>query len=71
VALETAQYFETKKVQATGFVTLPVVTHRIVNPLAYTDVPETAGLARSINTQPAVRRNSETNPTSQHNRGMY
>jgi len=42
-----------------------------VNPLAYTDVPETAGLARSINTQPAVRRNSETNPTSQHNRGMY
>ena len=41
------------------------------NPLAYTDVPETAGLARSINTQPAVRRNSETNPTSQHNRGMY
>jgi len=42
-----------------------------VNPLAYTDVPETAGLARSINTQPAVRHNSETNPTSQHNRGMY
>ena len=41
------------------------------NPLAYTDVPETAGLARSINTQPAVRHNSETNPTSQHNRGMY
>ena len=41
------------------------------NPLAYADVPETAGLARSINTQPAVRRNSETNPTSQHNRGMY
>jgi len=41
-----------------------------INPLAYTDVPETAGLARSINTQPAVRRNSETNPTSQHNRGM-
>jgi len=41
------------------------------NPLAYTDVCETAGLARSINTQPAVRRNSETNPTSQHNRGMY
>ena len=41
------------------------------NPLAYTNVPETAGLARSINTQPAVRRNSETNPTSQHNRGMY
>ena len=39
--------------------------------LAYTDVPETAGLAKSINTQPAVRRNSETNPTSQHNRGMY
>ena len=36
-----------------------------------TDVPETAGLARSINTQPAVRRNLETNPTSQHNRGMY
>ena len=44
---------------------------RIRNPLAYTDVPETAGLARSINTQPAVRRNSETNTTSQHNRGMY
>jgi len=43
----------------------------LFNPLAYTDVPETAGLARSINTQPAVRRNSETNPTSQHNRGMY
>jgi hypothetical protein len=42
-----------------------------INPLAYTDVPETARLARSINTQPAVRRNSETNPTSQHNRGMY
>jgi len=44
---------------------------RIRNPLAYIDVPETAGLARSINTQPAVRRNSETNTTSQHNRGMY
>ena len=44
---------------------------RAINPLAYKDVPETAGLARSINTQPAVRRNSETNPTSQHNRGMY
>ena len=43
----------------------------LFNPLAYTDVPETAGLARSINTQPAVRRNAETNPTSQHNRGMY
>jgi len=42
-----------------------------INPLAYTDVPETAGLARSINTQPAVKRNSETNPTSQHDRGMY
>ena len=41
------------------------------NPLAYTDVSETAGLASSTNTQPAVRRNSETNPTSQHNRGMY
>ena len=27
-----------------------------LNPLAYTDVRETAGLARSINTQPAVRR---------------
>ena len=46
-------------------------TQSLFNPLAYTDVPETAGLARSINTQPAVRRNSETNPTSQHNRGMY
>jgi len=44
---------------------------RYINPLAYTDVPETAGLATSINTQPAVSRNSETNPTSQHNRGMY
>ena len=43
----------------------------VLNPLAYTDVPETAGLARSINTQPAVRRNSETTPTSQHKRGMY
>ena len=43
----------------------------VFNPLAYTDVPEAAGLARSINTQPAVRRNSETNPTSHHNRGMY
>jgi len=42
-----------------------------INPLAYTDVPETAGLARSINTQPTVRRNSETNPTSQQNTGMY
>jgi len=42
-----------------------------LNPLAYTDVSETAGLASSINTQLAVRRNSETNPTSQHNRGMY
>ena len=42
-----------------------------ITPLAYTDVPETARLARSINTQPAVRRNSETNPTSQHNTGMY
>jgi len=41
------------------------------NPLAYTVVRETAGLAKSINTQPAVRCNSETNPTSQHNRGMY
>ena len=45
--------------------------YKAFNPLAYTDVPETAGLARSINTQLAVRRNSETNPTSQHNRGMY
>ena len=34
-----------------------------INPLAYADVPEMAGLTRSINTQPAVRRNSETNPT--------
>ena len=42
-----------------------------LNPLAYTAAREAAGLARSINTQPAVRRNSETNPTSQHNRGMY
>ena len=41
------------------------------NPLAYTATCEAAGLARSINTQPAVRWNSETNPTSQHNRGMY
>jgi len=37
----------------------------------HTHIPETAGLARSINTQPAVRRNLETNPTSQHNRGTY
>jgi len=43
----------------------------LINPLAYTDVSETAGLASSVNTQLAVRRNSETNPTSQHNRGMY
>ena len=43
----------------------------VFNPLAYTAACEAAGLARSINTQPAVRRNSETNPTSQHNRGMY
>ena len=43
----------------------------LFNPLAYTAACEAAGLARSINTQPAVRRNSETNPTSQHNRGMY
>ena len=43
----------------------------VLNPLAYTDVSETAGLASSISTQPAVRRNSETNPTSQHNRGIY
>jgi len=42
-----------------------------VNPLAYAAACEAAGLARSINTQPAVRWNSETNPTSQHNRGMY
>jgi len=42
-----------------------------INPLAYTATCEAAGLARSINTRPAVRRNSETNPTSQHNRGMY
>ena len=42
----------------------------VLNPLAYTAACEAAGLARSINTQPAVRRNSETNPTSQHNRGM-
>jgi len=49
---------------------LPGIVFQL-NPLAYTDVCETAGLARSINTQPAVRRNSETNPTSQHNRGIY
>ena len=37
------------------------------NPLAYTVVRETAGLARSINTQPAVRRNSDQpNITAQH-----
>ena len=47
------------------------MTDSVINPLAYTDFSETAGLASSINTQPAVRRNSETNPTSQHNRGMY
>jgi hypothetical protein len=43
----------------------------LFNPLAYTAACEAAGVARSINTQPAVRRNSETNPTSQYNRGMY
>jgi len=43
----------------------------LFNPLAYAVVRETAGLARSTDTQPAVRRNSETIPTSQHNRGMY
>ena len=43
----------------------------VINPLAYTAACEAAGLARSINAQPAVRRNSETNPTSQHNRGVY
>jgi len=53
------------------FHTVHVATLILLNPLAYADVCETAGLARSINTQPAVRRNSETNPTSQHNRGMY
>jgi len=42
----------------------------LFNPLAYTDIPETVGLARSINTQLAVKHNSETNPTSQHNRGI-
>ena len=42
-----------------------------ITPLAYTAACEAAGLATSINTQPAVRRNSETKPTSQHNRGMY
>ena len=47
-------------------------THALCfNPLAYTAACEADRLARSINTQPAVRRNSETNPTSQHNRGMY
>jgi hypothetical protein len=45
--------------------------HKCLNPLAYTDVCETARLARSINTQPAVRRNSDTNPTSHHKSGMY
>jgi len=44
---------------------------KFINPLAYTAACEAAGLARSINTQPAVRQNSETNPASQHNRGMY
>ena len=62
------------------FSSIPTNAHNIytlkstkiyINPLAYTDVSETARLASSINTQPAVRRNSETNPTSQHNRGMY
>jgi len=49
----------------------PPIIWLVINPLAYTDVCEMAGLARSINTQPAVRRNSETNPISHHNRGMY
>jgi len=43
--------------------------YNCINPLAYTAACEAVGLARSINAQPAVRRNSETNPTSQHNRG--
>jgi len=47
------------------------IGRKVLNPLAYTDVSEMAGFASSINTQPAVRRNSETNPTSQHNRDMY
>jgi len=42
-----------------------------INPLAYTAACEAVGLAGSINTQPAVRQNSETNPTSQHNRDVY
>jgi len=47
------------------------VVSLVLNPLAYTAACEAAGLTRSINIQPAVRQNSETNPTSQHNRGMY
>ena len=39
----------------------------LLNTLAYTVVRETAGFARSINTQPAVRRNSDQpNITAQH-----
>jgi len=64
-----SQYTRFSSKIQTKVVTLYMVI--LINPLAYTDVPETAGLARSINTQPAVRRNSETNPTSRHNRGMY
>ena len=54
-----------------NFVSKKFLKPMSINPLAYTAACEAAGLARSINTQPAVRRNSETNPTSQHNRGMY
>jgi len=35
---------------------LCIMSFVLVNPLAYTAVRETAGLARSVNTQPAVRR---------------
>ena len=35
---------------------LGIFFYIVINPLAYTDVCETLGLATSINTQPAVRR---------------
>jgi hypothetical protein len=59
---------QTRKILLTQFFTVPkAIQNTVINPLAYTAACEAAGLARSINTQPAVRRNSETNPTSQHN----
>ena len=53
------------------YIWVPFLDPEVINRLAYTAACEAAGLARSINAQPAVRRNSEVNPTSQHDRGMY